>query len=307
MEKSSLLPFTLASRRLSAIARTALHSHVSLRLDSLEENTPASRRFFRFYRHIQESKNTRYMVHSLDFQWVAIGMIDQARSLITNMLEKLTSLQRISITAYGDSISFQLSLFGQNKLENLSYAEIDSAYLNPATVMNLMRLKRIKCIEIVRSDMKGSLGSTLQHSSPLTTLDLGEICLPKNTLRSLLEMTKELKMLECGVPNGEQLQVANRRGYIQNNLSPAEILSAILPVQQTLRKLVLCDVYQNYWPIHDGSRLDLSGFTALKTIKVPSNLLFQAAEADPSRDGVYRLLPRSLEWIKVGRIPDSRA
>jgi hypothetical protein len=120
-------------------------------------------------------------------------------------------------------------------------------------------------------------------------------------------MTKKLQILECAVPNGEQVQVANTRGYIQINLSPAEVLSVILPVEYTLMKLVLCDVYQNYRPIHDGSRLDLSGFAALKTIKVPSNLLFQAPEAHPSRDGVFRLLPRSLEWMKVGLTSGLRA
>jgi hypothetical protein len=198
--------------------------------------------------------------------------------------------------------ALSLSLFGKNKLESLTYAAIESANLDSATLKKLMLLKKIKCIKIVHSDVKGFLGSAPRQASPLTTLDLGEICLPKNTLRSLLQMAKQLKTLECGVPNSEQLPVTNRKKYLQINLSPAEILSAITPVYRTLTTLALCDVYQGYQGyqfIHDGSRLDLSGFLALKAIKIPSNLLFQTPEAHPSRDGIYKLLPRSLEWIKV--------
>lgn len=125
--------------------------------------------------------------------------------------------------------------------------------------------------------MEGSLVYSLRQSSSLATLDLGEICLQKNTLRSLLEMTKNLEILECRVPNAEQ--TVNPKGYyIQISLTPADIINVIVPIQRTLTKLVLNDVSPNCRPTNDGSRQDLSGFTTLKIIKIPSNLLFQALE-----------------------------
>lgn len=52
-------------------------------------------------------------------------------------------------------------------------------------------------------------------------------------------------------------------------------------------------------PNHDGSRLDLSSFTALKTVETGAEFFCLPLEYGKVRDGLYELLPRNIVSLKV--------
>ncbi|KAF8856761.1 hypothetical protein BDZ45DRAFT_675246 [Acephala macrosclerotiorum] len=83
-------------------------------------------------------------------------------------------------------------------------------------------------------------------------------------------------------------------------LCPSLVLSALLPLSKTLTNL---EIYANGQPIsrrfemsaHDGSRLDLSQFLALKSLTASADLFVAPLSSRIPRNGCYSLLPRSLK------------
>jgi hypothetical protein len=53
---------------------------------------------------------------------------------------------------------------------------------------------------------------------------------------------------------------------------------------------------------HDGTRLDLRGFAALKYLTAPALFFVSPVQLEVPREGLYKLLPRSLEKIQVSAI-----
>ncbi|KAL9608283.1 MAG: hypothetical protein Q9167_006878 [Letrouitia subvulpina] len=79
-------------------------------------------------------------------------------------------------------------------------------------------------------------------------------------------------------------------------LSPAATTRAFGPIKATVRELKLTSGGM-FWLGHDQTRLDVSDFAALRVLQVPCNCLFPPAVE--SRCGVYQLLPKSLQTLKV--------
>jgi len=104
-----------------------------------------------------------------------------------------------------------------------------------------------------------------------------------------------LKSLSCTVPGAKGL-----RSYhtVLEKMSPLRIIKSLQHLESTLVKLKLNGENQD-WGNHDGTRLDLSSFKALKLLIVSHFLLFESCGPGPSREGVYLLLPFSLESLTV--------
>ncbi len=81
-------------------------------------------------------------------------------------------------------------------------------------------------------------------------------------------------------------------------LSPALMAQAFSPLQAFLVELRLNDGLITHWPGHDGTRMDISKFTCLKVLVVPSTYFFRGSP-EVERRGVRELLPLVLEELNV--------
>jgi hypothetical protein len=75
-------------------------------------------------------------------------------------------------------------------------------------------------------------------------------------------------------------------------------LPTLAPSADILARLELRDGCQQ-WLGHDGSRLDLSSFVALKYLAATASCFVVQLSLGVSRNGLYSLLPRSLEKLHV--------
>ncbi|KAI0009160.1 hypothetical protein F4779DRAFT_384398 [Xylariaceae sp. FL0662B] len=79
----------------------------------------------------------------------------------------------------------------------------------------------------------------------------------------------------------------------------SEIQNALDSLRHVLEDLTITG-HGIFWLNHDGSRLDLSRFSRLRTAFLDSALFFKDLEPSVSRLGVWALLPPSLERLRVG-------
>ena len=84
---------------------------------------------------------------------------------------------------------------------------------------------------------------------------------------------------------------------MNDNLSPKALGDTLSPVARSLQSLEISGLNQQFVEGHDGSRLCLRDFAALKTLKLPSLLFF--SNWAPSPKGLYKLFPPSVSDITV--------
>ena len=77
-------------------------------------------------------------------------------------------------------------------------------------------------------------------------------------------------------------------------------MPTLAPSMENFSSLELRDGSQQ-WFGHDGSRLDLSSFVALKYLSATASCFVAPLSLGDSRNGLYSLLPRSLEKLHISR------
>ena len=128
-------------------------------------------------------------------------------------------------------------------------------------------------------------------SSPLKYLKFGGTSMPDAAMHKLLSLPRSLEELSCDFDE-TALPVM---------FSPICILRALAPVRQTLVKLRLTGERISDVDECDKSRMDFSGFTSLRKLKIMSRLLFLWNEQDTlsRRCELYNRLPTGLEYLRV--------
>jgi hypothetical protein len=86
------------------------------------------------------------MVHALALCWRELGAEDL--DCISRLLEKLTSLQWLSVRTTISPQSFRPALFGANKMRHLSYLSIKSSQLTEDDVVETTVLENMKTLKI---------------------------------------------------------------------------------------------------------------------------------------------------------------
>ena len=189
---------------------------------------------------------------------------------------------------------FYLPWFGTSFKEIVEYLQIpglETLYVSfPASVK-------------LRSDLL-EVRRDLQPSD-LAKLYLGSSYFPISELSSLLAMLSNLKTLSLGLPfpDAREETVDGVHASEQKRmLSPVCIGNLLESFRHSLVDLRLWkERHRSAFNVHDGSRLDLSSFEKLRTLNLPSDCLFVSDGPDPSRDGLWKLLPPQLEDLKVRR------
>lgn len=128
----------------------------------------------------------------------------------------------------------------------------------------------------------------------LHTLEMeGGIALDE--FRLLIRSMPSLEKLTCMTPGTHGPW---KNPAMVHPLSPRDIVDALRPLENVLGELRM-NGWNQHWPIHDGSRLDLSLFKKLKKVDVCSFLLFDSPGPGMRRNGVHALLPSSIQSLRV--------
>lgn len=277
------------SSRLYSLARPVSYKNIHLKL-------PPHGPVIELARSINSNPDLVSFVHHLDLNWPKSGYIppnDKVR--IQHLLQNFTSLRKLSVRAPHDQ-AYILSFLQFAEYNELQYVLFNYPDLTHATMMRFMFLPKLRVMDIVflKSLSDPTIPPGCQPgTSPLKALRFGK-CTPREVvLKTFLECPAALETLDFGVPPyDEQFQTSTLR----REFSPRKIGEAMLPVKHSLVRL---NIFEGLIHRHDGSRLDLSGFERLKNVSLPPTLLFNSSRPYPSRDGAYRLLPRSLESLEV--------
>jgi hypothetical protein len=133
--------------------------------------------------------------------------------------------------------------------------------------------------------------------SSISFLKLGSgFHLPEAVLNEILRYPGNLKTLVTSLPGEDCTDIFRPGQNLETPLSPIAVTTALNPTKHSLEELSLVD--ENcIWPSHDGSRTDLSNFTAIKKLQISSLCYFLPGNS--KRGGIVYLLPVSLEEIEV--------
>lgn len=194
---------------------------------------------------------------------------------------------------------FNNSLKMRGSLEKLWLSDMEPTPFEVLKILRLPRLRRLELDSFTEFEDHEPQSPT-QQSSTLECFDAHDCHLRHQTLLEIGRQAPSMWKLLCHVP----LLGSVRKGRLfricvmENELSPSHVLLTLSPLARTLTALELHTNGQE-WSGHDGSRLDLSGFGNLKSISASAELFVAPLSLGVARDGTHKLLPRSLEQLRV--------
>ncbi|KUJ11438.1 uncharacterized protein LY89DRAFT_674034 [Mollisia scopiformis] len=286
LDNLTLSSICRTSSRLNSLARPILYKSIFLIL-------PPHEPIIQLTQSLDSDKDLAPLIHRLHLTWPSGGHVPAYDKVkIQELLHKLTSLRHLCVRVPHDQRS-TLSVLEFAEYKELQYVNFDYPDLTNATIMKFMFLPKIKQMDIMffKSLSDPTIPLDCQPgTSPVETLRFGT-CTPREVvLRTFLQCPAALETLSFTVPPfAEQFQTSTST----RDFSPRKIGDALAPVRHSLVNLT---VGSRSIHRHDGSRLDISAFEKLTHISVPSILFFKSSRP---RDGVYRLLPRSLETLEI--------
>ena len=228
-----------------------------------------------------------------------------------NLLRPLRNLHSLELEAKGP-LHFRYAFTGAvngafSTLERVRLSNRDMEYDDVCIFLHLKNIRKVKVEALdYRTLRPGLIDATLFGTTSLLGLEITTVHLPEEVLTEIVRLPKSLSSLSIKTPGLQKpsytfggLDFANK-AKMARLLSPSKITNAIQPVQTTLTSLYISENSHTSWPNHDRTRLDLSSFTALQLLSVPSHLIFpQKLPRPPSRNGLYRLLPPSLHELSI--------
>jgi hypothetical protein len=264
-------------------------------------------------------------VRSLRLEWKPCSAGDESTYAVINaLLARLPNITHLEFSAdgypgngYG---SFTPTFLDVNPMRRLRTIELDVFFLSSTALAQLMLVPTVESITATRfrDAAKPALqpGSTLADFTALPLafptrlrhLNLGIFRIPLPVLHSILKHAPHLRRLAAMLPGrGNPTPLDARR------LRPAAIVRALDPVRHALQELSLVND-RHEWAGSDGTRADFSAFRQLRKMRVAPGLWFswgayaQAVShkvdqgfcwCKEAREGVWKMLPRSLEELEV--------
>ena len=261
-----------------------------------------------FQRSVQERPNIGPLVHHLRLGWRDDNerMARENSHRAKELLAKLPSLRSLALEG-GNAECHQFNL-GFLEVYPIPLLHTVTLYDKCTTINDILQFMQLENVDNIHvntlnthAENKALVGRTQRRATQLLTLDLNCFFhVPAEMLAQLVEQTTALQVLQCNIPGREQITGArffNKR--MNSPVSPARAASALGPIQDTLVRLIIGECTGTDWPYHDGSQLDLSQFKALRNLNVQEKCLFHVKGPDPSRNGVFKLLPATLQEFNV--------
>ncbi|KAF2729655.1 hypothetical protein EJ04DRAFT_568477 [Polyplosphaeria fusca] len=133
----------------------------------------------------------------------------------------------------------------------------------------------------------------------LKELSFENSMIAKPLFDNVLKRCRNLKMLECNLPFSKMAEKSTvTEAQIDEVFSAAQISKSLEWVKETLTKLQL-QSHGQAWKGEDETSLDLSDWPELMNVELSALCLFSPLSKTVSRDGSYKLFPRSTETIKI--------
>lgn len=185
--------------------------------------------------------------------------------------------------------------FINHPLPSLQNIILDGPLVEEGTFIKLMSFQGLENITITSNTINVDeelMPNCHIPTSPVLSLDIGENSLDGFFMLKLLNSFRALRRLRCSVPWHESLEEA------EEALEAAPPLEYFLGrTRHSLTELVLVRTHGPKFA-HDLPRMDLNTFGVLRVLEVASCCL-KARRPCKGRSGVYRLLPRSLQELRV--------
>lgn len=313
--RPALCALAASSRCFYDITPQYIYHDISLRVRQSSNAASFSPQFEHFQRTINERPTLAPLVQNLQLTWFRgqsrTKKAAESGVRVNNLLAKLCRLHELDLTAFGMlNLRFEPTFLEQNGLKCLRKIRIKDYNMQIDDVFRYLRLKSVETMCIANMNTQSSMSENLRYSShhaqhnppsSLTALSLGSFHPPREMLLELLRLLPNLKDLSCWVPgDGGAGHHEPAYGRIMSSaLSPADIPTALKPIQHSVLRLDLKDGTQTQWLSHDGTRMDMSSFTCLKVLKARAECFFAAKSPIGKRKGVYELLPLNLEELNV--------
>ena len=288
---------------------------------------PDHRPFSLFFRSISSNPSLAPLVRSLHLEWKPYSAGDEY-AVINALLRRLSNVTHLKFSAddhpgngYG---SFNPVFLDVNLMRRLRTIELDVFFLSSTALAQLMLVPTVESIIATRfrDAAKPALqpGSTLADFTALPLafptrlrhLNLGIFRIPLPVLHSILKHAPHLRRLAATLPGrGNPTDV--RAPLDARRLRPAAVARALDPVRHALQELSLVND-RHEWAGSDGTRADFSAFRQLRKMRVAPGLWFSwgayahavSHKVDQgfcwckeAREGVWKMLPRSLEELEV--------
>ncbi|KAI4211119.1 MAG: hypothetical protein LQ351_006127, partial [Letrouitia transgressa] len=292
----------LVSRRFSELVRPYTFREVSI---TFIQRPIRICNFFSLEQSFNERPASARLVQSfaLYFNFEGLRLRSNVFGRINCLLGKLDHLQSLHLEQVGPSSPinhFEITCIRGKYASPLRHATLLWDYgLN--TARSFIRLWKLESLS-VQNLISAQQLVQLKHDQGNPELSFSLNFLPRLPLPE--DMTKPVLRKLGNVVKVQALLTGSdgNRGLapgvmeMTGPLSPAAVSRTFGPVKSTLQDLELTSGGM-LWPSHDQTRLDVSDFVALRILHVPCNCLFPPDSE--SRSGVYKLLPKSLQTLKI--------
>ena len=230
-----------------------------------------------------------------------------------SLLENFPNLEKLSTRSRG-LIRTLHQTRDRDRLARLTEIDMANSDASLGVFIDYMTLPAILRLSVgfinppftIKDEVFGSFKMNNQSRAPLRFLDLGLTPIPHSIASRLLELRPEVLKLWMCLPGYMNLPVrwpplslSSGDGVnMSHALSPSSIQPCISVLQSTLVELRLFSSRLS-WRGYDGSRMDLSQFTALEILHAPNDCFFPASHPEQDRQGILGLLPMSLKQLHV--------
>ena len=268
-------------------------------------------------------------MRSLRLEWKPCSAGDESTyAAINALLVRLPNITHLGFSADGypgnGYSSFTPTFLDANPMRRLRTIELNVFFLSSTALAQLMLVPTVESITATRfrdaakpalqpgSTLADFMALPLAFPTRLRHLNLGIFRIPLPVLHSILKHAPHLRRLAATLPGrGNPDDV--RAPLDARRLCPAAIARALDPVRHTLQELSLIND-RHEWAGSDGTRADFSAFKQLRKMRVAPGLWFSwgayAQAVSPKldqgfcwckevREGVWKMLPRSLEELEV--------
>lgn len=224
------------------------------------------------------------------------------------LLQRLPNIQSLCMDWHAMNTSFLPNFEGWPEHSHLREVRLPGRKTSLETICRFMSIASLSSIVVGDMDPASKISSrySKQNSAEcdrpdLDLLELGNTHLQQADLTRILRLASTITTLQCTPIGIEEpsWSFPNKplRTKMKSALSPASMTQALLPLQACLVELILVDRMVVQWPGHDGTRLDLNGFSSLRRLKATSNCFFRGSLGH--RGGIRDLLPPSLKELNV--------
>ncbi|KUJ11250.1 uncharacterized protein LY89DRAFT_739445 [Mollisia scopiformis] len=197
------------------------------------------------------------------------------------------------------SVLLSPELSFRQSLKKLALCDVSLTAVDFFELVRLPQLHHLEVREFMNYDDDRNFSDDF-HPSQLQVLKLYAGQIRCRTLQRIVGSSPSLHTLDCRSPlyGPSQKNVIWGSAFIATELSPLLVLSTLLSASQTLVTLNLTTNSQE-WQGHDGTRLDLVRFRALKHISASAKLFVAPLSLGITRGGLFRLLPPSLITLQL--------